>query len=61
VNTKQPHPPAYVCTVCGHEQHRLLQPCEECNSRKLVAVRFMEQQHGEGWRELLRDKGETVN
>jgi primosomal protein N' len=52
--------PCNVCLECGHEQ-TVFMPCRECGSRLVVSVYFMQQQYGEGWRELLRDKSETVN
>jgi rRNA maturation endonuclease Nob1 len=48
---------AYVCLKCGHEQQSM---CEKCGSRQIVAVCFM-QQHGDGWREMLKDKSTTSN
>ncbi len=39
----------------------MTKPCEMCRSRKVVSSHYMRQQHGDGWRELLKDKSETVN
>ncbi|MCK9459527.1 MAG: hypothetical protein M0R80_07805 [Proteobacteria bacterium] len=42
-------PFTFFCMECGHEQFNQ-EPCENCDSVKIISVEIIEQHFGKGWR-----------
>jgi hypothetical protein len=48
--------PKYVCADCGHEQHSMDTPCDECKSVRVVSIKWVEDLIGPDWRDNFDGK-----
>ncbi len=46
----------YVCSECGHEQDSMDRPCDNCNSVRVITIKFAQEHFGDNWRDCFKQK-----